>query len=121
MKEQWRCRIEVRAQVRLGCEAWEREQYQPVIVKLELSSERFAAGGESDRLSDTVDYCSLANLIATVCSAKEFSLVEHLVCVLKRELAERVSSVRVHELSVCKPHPPVPWLGPVEFVWRKEN
>ena len=101
--ENWQCEIEVRANARLGCEAWERAEAQPVEVRLTLRSGRFAKGAETDFIKDTVDYCDVAGLVMKACRSKEFALVEYLVAHIRNEVEAHLRDVQLMKLSVVSP------------------
>lgn len=85
----------------------ERTRPQPLEVDLDVHAD-LAPSGRSDDLSDTIDYGSLCDTVATVVNDGEPQLLEHLA----NEIAAAVLGVdprigRV-EVAVRKLRPPVP-------------
>lgn len=87
---------------RIGVLAHEKQAAQPIVLDIELNVDtRLAA--QSDDLSNTVDYASLAQQLGTQCLAQHVELVE----TLAQQLADIcLNDQRVQQvtLSIGKPH-----------------
>ncbi len=103
-------RIELRGlQVvaRVGVLPEERERDQPIEVDLDVVTSLWAAGN-SDELTDTVDYGAVCNAVAQVARAGHVALLEHLAEMLAQAVLavdERIDEVTI---AVRKLRPPVP-------------
>jgi dihydroneopterin aldolase len=87
----------------IGVHAWEQVQSQPLIFDLELFSSLQAAG-QSDVLTDTVDYKQVSDDVIEWVQASRVQLIETLaeqVCAL---IFERHPKVEAIGLKLNKPH-----------------
>lgn len=87
----------------------ERRRAQPIEVDLDMEVDLSAAAA-SDRLTDTVDYGAVAEVVARTVSGESFALLEALAArVADAVLAEpSARNVREVTVSVRKLRPPVP-------------
>lgn len=84
----------------------ERERAQPLELDVDLYADLLAAG-ESDLLTDTVDYGSVTELVERLCIEAEAQLLERLAHLLATELAA-IDGVVAAGVTVQKLRPPVP-------------
>ena len=86
----------LRVQAIIGVNDWERNTPQDVLVNVEFEFDA-AAVGESDDLSQTVDYAALSERIVAMVKDSQFFLLEKLVSeILKLVMADdRVQSASV--------------------------
>lgn len=96
--------------MRLGCQAEERAHPQSVRVSIEIRFPRAPRGSVTDRLSDTLCYARLSELVTQVAQEREYQLVERLgtdiLAATRRFVEERAEVV----VEIHKVHPPVPGL-----------
>lgn len=92
--------LEVKASV--GVHDWERQIPQSLRIDMTLHVDLRPAG-ESDSLSDTVDYQALAGLAAQVAEEKHHALIEHFAERLAERLALSSPAIRQVDLTVHKP------------------
>ncbi len=105
--------------VNLGCEPWERAVPQPVLVRIVYHSEKILQSAQSDDLATAIDYATLGQIVARVAQEKQYHLVEHLLLQIKLALEDSIPQLEMQELIVKKCNPPIPWLGAVEFSWKR--
>ncbi len=89
-----------------GALSHERERAQPFSVDLDAWFDVSTAAG-SDRLTDTVDYGTLAEAVAEVVSGTSFALLEALAAAITRRVLEGERRVTRVEIVVRKMRPPV--------------
>ena len=103
--------IELRGLVASGyCGALpeERERAQPLQIDLDVELD-LARAGESDALTDTVDYGALTEMVERVVTTERFTLLERLATRLA-ELVLADDRVLAVTVAVRKLRPPVPQL-----------
>jgi dihydroneopterin aldolase len=102
-------RIELRGLRALGiCGALpeERERVQPLEVDLDVVAD-LATAGETDALTDTIDYGALAEAVEAVITTERFTLLERLAARVTEVVLE-VDGVLEVTVAVRKLRPPVP-------------
>jgi dihydroneopterin aldolase len=105
---------------RVGWSPGERARLQIIELSLRVEYALLPRACETDELTDTVCYAQLLERADRVCTDREFRLVEHLAHVLADELHVLLPADAVLELTVSKPHPPLPRLhGGVHFTVRR--
>ncbi len=92
---------------KLGCEASERAQVQPVDVSVDVIFKDAPKGCVSDKLAETVDYTSFIITARALASSREFELIEHLAYTLHTEFAKVVNGRAKLSVKVHKLHPPM--------------
>lgn len=92
--------LEVKASV--GVHDWECQILQSLQIDITLHVDLRPAGN-SDSLSDTVDYQTLAGLAAQVAEEKHHALIEHFAERLAERLLLSLPAVRQVDLTICKP------------------
>lgn len=106
--------------VHLGCTAHEREKPQEVRVSLTLRFQTLPMACESDRLSDTVCYAKLCEIVRDASEQKHFETVEHLGWRI-HEALKGLPSARVCRVVIHKVRPPIEDLrGGVRFELAEE-
>ncbi len=109
-----------RMHARVGWSPGERARMQIVELALRVEFPVLPRACETDELADTVCYAQLLERAEGVCAGREFRLVEHLAHVLAERLHEMLPQGARLELTVTKPHPPLPRLhGGVHFTVRR--
>lgn len=102
-------RIELRGlhvSARCGVLPEERDRAQPLEIDLDLQLDLRPAG-QSDDLTETVDYGAVCDLVARVCAAGAPRLLEHLAEQIAEELLASTTADEV-VVAVRKLRPPVP-------------
>jgi dihydroneopterin aldolase len=90
---------------RHGASALERRTTRKFLVNVELDVEVKAAEG-SDRLADTVDYTTVAEVIVSIGTGEPHRLLESLARRMVDTLRERIPAARHFRLELRKLHPP---------------
>lgn len=85
----------------------ERELGQRFIVDLDLELSE-CPGGATDALEDTVDYASLADLVARMVGGEPVSLLEHLAVQLADAVLARDERIAAVVVTVHKPEVAIP-------------
>jgi 7,8-dihydroneopterin aldolase/epimerase/oxygenase len=110
-----------RLRVRLGWEAAERARPQAVDLGVRIEFAAPPRACRSDQLGDTVCYAALIERAQQACEGREFRLIEHLAQTLLEAVQALLPAAAAVELTVSKPHAPVPALaGGVRFSLRCE-
>jgi dihydroneopterin aldolase len=99
-----------RLRVTLGWEAAERARPQSIDLRLRVEFARPPRACESDELADTICYAALLEQAQRCCEGREFRLIEHLAHTLLQALRPLLPPGATLELTVSKPHAPVPAL-----------
>jgi len=97
----------LRLMVRLGCTEEERRIAQPVEWNLEMSWNNLPIASESDDLRDTICYDELTKIIASVCQAGDYKLIEHLAYKALQNMRPQLKSLARVFVAVRKLHPPI--------------
>jgi 7,8-dihydroneopterin aldolase/epimerase/oxygenase len=84
----------------------ERERAQPLEIDVDLYADLLRAG-QSDLLSDTVDYGAVTELVERLCTDTQAKLLERLAHLIAIELAA-IEGVLAASVTVQKLRPPVP-------------
>jgi len=80
---------------------------QPFIFDVGISCD-ISAAALSDRVEDTVNYASVASLVSDYCKNNSFNLIERLSYGAARLIAERFKIAKRVQVTVHKPHAPIP-------------
>lgn len=97
----------IRAWGHHGVLEFERRTGQPFAVDLTLHVD-LAAAGRSDDLADTVDYGGVAALVAERLAGRPVNLIEAVAADIADATLAADPRIRVVEVTVHKPHAPVP-------------
>jgi dihydroneopterin aldolase len=97
---------DLRVDTRIGVTDEERAALQPVYINIELSVDATRAG-DSDDISDTVDYGAVALAVAELARGSENKLLEHLGSQIASLLAG-IRGVLGVTVEIAKKQPPVP-------------
>lgn len=97
----------LRLQVRLGCSAEERSIPQFVRFDLEIHFFEAPNGCISDQLSETICYAQLSENLRTLCSSREYQLIEKLGWDAYQSLREQLPSSVGLQLRAIKEKPPI--------------
>lgn len=77
---------------------------------------------ESDEVSDTVDYADVCSIVSDYCKANSFNLIERLARGAALTVLKKYPSANAVEVTVHKPHAPVPQpFGDVSVFYRAER
>lgn len=86
---------------------FEKEQGQPFIVDVTCWMD-FTTAGNSDDLSDTVDYGALALLVADVVEGPSKDLIETVATEAADKIMESFETLHAVEVTIHKPKAPIP-------------
>ena len=87
----------------IGVHAWEQVQAQPLIFDLELFGSLQTAG-QSDALTDTVDYKQVSDEVIDLVQTSRVQLIETLAEQVCKFIFERHPKVEAIGLKLNKPH-----------------
>ncbi len=92
--------------VSLGCSQEERSSPQEVIFDIHFPFKEPPPGEITDRLTDTLCYGEVCELVEKTIENKSFHLVEHIACKISHELKMHFA-MRPFHLKVHKVSPPI--------------
>ena len=98
---------DLRARVRLGCDAAERQQPQEVSIDVAVELSRPPAACRTDRLEDTLCGARLAESLVRVCESGQYALIEHLAEQLHAAARALAPGAAAISLELNKLHPPI--------------
>jgi dihydroneopterin aldolase len=98
---------DLRVMVRLGCTAGERAQPQEVRVSVKLAFAKIPKALSTDRLKDAVDYSDICASIKSICTGREFEMVEFLGAEILKEISKEVPPGTKIYIRVHKVRPPI--------------
>lgn len=94
-------------QCQIGALSFEQAFRQPLAIDLELFCKTLPAC-ESDRLDETISYAEVYEVTRQVAEQSTFNLVERMAGAISARLLAEFSRVDAVEVTVRKPHAPIP-------------
>ncbi|KUJ72827.1 dihydroneopterin aldolase [Thiomicrospira sp. WB1] len=101
----------IRAQCVIGVHDWEKQSPQPIEIDLNLGCD-LSAAGQSDDLTQTLDYKAITDDVLAWAQASRFELIETLAETLCQQLLDRYPLAQSVKMKLMKPHA-VPYVGNV--------
>ena len=77
--------------VSLGCTKEEQSLTQPVVFNLQIIFDQAIVAEVSDKLSDSLDYVELTNVIREISELKSYSMIEHLCFSVTTSLKQKIN------------------------------
>lgn len=90
-----------------GVDDAEQELGQLLVVNLEMELD-LAAAGESDELTQTVNYAAVYARVAETVTTKSYRLLEKVAEGVARAILDDYLMVQRVKVRIMKPHPPIP-------------
>ena len=84
----------------------EQERAQPLELDLDVTAD-LAPAGRSDRLSDTVDYGAICQVVEDIVTTEQFQLLERLATRVADSVLDHDPRVHIVSVTVRKLRPPV--------------
>jgi dihydroneopterin aldolase len=91
----------LRVEATVGAHNWEQRVNRTLVIDLELAGD-VSRAASSDRLTETIDYKTVADAAAEICGRTRHRLIETMAEELARELMQRFG-VRWLRITVRKP------------------
>ena len=91
----------LRVEATVGAHNWEQRVNRTLVIDLELAGD-VARAAANDRLSETIDYKSVADTVQSICAQKRHKLIETMAEELARELTRKFG-LRWLRVTVRKP------------------
>jgi 7,8-dihydroneopterin aldolase/epimerase/oxygenase len=91
--------------INIGVTTEERATPQDIEFNITIHFTSLPKACSSDHINDTICYASLVETIKSLCSNKEFHLIEHLCSSVYEQIKLSLSPTDILDLQVCKTPP----------------
>lgn len=79
------------AWVSLGCSKEEQSLTQPVVFNVQITFDQSVVAEVSDKLTDSLDYVALTDVIRATAESKSYSMIEHLCFNVTTALKQKIN------------------------------